>query len=38
VKAIYIADQLFRSNLQPWVFVYLDGLRVNLMMMRITVE
>jgi hypothetical protein len=37
-EGYYIADQLFRSNLQPWVFVYLDGLRVNLMMMRITVE
>lgn len=37
-EGYYIADQLFRSNLQPWVFVYLDGLRVNLKMMRITVE
>jgi hypothetical protein len=35
-EGYYIADQLFRSNLQPWVFVYLDGLRVNLMMLKLT--
>jgi hypothetical protein len=34
----YFADELFRGNLRPWMFVYLDGLRVNLMMMRLTAE
>ena len=34
----YFADALFTSNLQPWEFVYLDGLRVNLMMMKVTAE
>jgi hypothetical protein len=32
------ADDLFKGNLQPWVFVYLDGLRINLMMLRLTAE
>lgn len=37
-EGYYFADVLFKSNLQPWEFVYLDGLRVNLMMMKVTAE
>jgi hypothetical protein len=33
----YFADELILSDLHPWVFVYLDGLRVNLMMLKLTV-
>jgi hypothetical protein len=32
----YIADPLINSSIQPWPFVYLDGLRVKLMMLKIT--
>jgi hypothetical protein len=37
-EGYYFADPLFTSNLQPWEFVYLDGLRVNLMMIKVTAE
>lgn len=37
-KGYLFGDVLFRINLQPWEFVYLDGLRVNLMMLRLTAE
>ena len=37
-EGYYFADPLFTSNIQPWEYVYLDGLRVNLMMMKITAE